>query len=425
MKSIEVKNVVATDLVEPERIRLDNGTPLLVINAADQDVCKLEIVTEGGICDQPKASLATFVATMANEGTARYSADDIALAYDYYGAWFVSEALTHASTLSVFSLNRNFDKIIDYFESMWSCPAFSDDKLESLKKRASARLKVNVEKVNYLALVELQREYYGETHPLGFNVDEQAIGDISVDDVKAFHDRWTTPQNSTILLSGKVTDKMIDLVNTTFGKTQHTGERCSSADDAPHKDFEPKTIVVDKPDAVQSAIKICIPTILRTHPDYIPLRILIRAFGGYFGSRLMQNIREDKGYTYGISSYLSGMRNNSQINISCQCDNQYTYRVVDEIRTEIQRMQAEPIPEEELNRVKLHVTGELLKSTDTPFSIAEYYSLMISNSMPHDYFRNQIDCVASITPERLLEMANKYLSADRMLTVIAGNRAKF
>lgn len=139
----------------------------------------------------------------------------------------------------------------------------------------------------------------------------------------------------------------------------------------------------------------------------------------------MQNIREDKGYTYGISSYLSGMRNNSQINISCQCDNQYTYRVVDEIRTEIQRMQAEPIPEEELNRVKLHVTGELLKSTDTPFSIAEYYSLMISNSMPHDYFRNQIDCVASITPEKLLEMANKYLSADRMLTVIAGNRAKF
>ena len=122
MKSIEVKNVVATDLVEPERIRLDNGTQLLVINAADQDVSKLEIVTEGGICDQAKASLATFVATMANEGTARYSADDIALAGDYYGAWFVSEALTHASSLSVFSLNRNFDKILDYFESMWSCP---------------------------------------------------------------------------------------------------------------------------------------------------------------------------------------------------------------------------------------------------------------------------------------------------------------
>ncbi|MDY5999262.1 MAG: pitrilysin family protein [Candidatus Limisoma sp.] len=425
MKSIEVKNVVATDLVEPERIRLDNGTQLLVINAADQDVSKLEIVTEGGMCAQTKASLATLVATMANEGTARYSADDIALAGDYYGAWFVSEALTHASSLSVFSLNRNFDKILDYFESMWSCPTFPDDRLENLKKRACARLKVNVEKVNYLALVALQSEYYGSNHPLGFNVDEQAISDISTGDLQAFHDRWTKPQNSTILLSGKVSDKMIDSVNAVFGKAPHTGERCLSADDAPRKDFEPKTVVIDKPEAVQSAIKIGIPTILRTHPDYIPLRILIRAFGGYFGSRLMQNIREDKGYTYGISSYLSGMRNNSLINISCQCDNRYTYRVVDEIRAEIKRMQTEPIPEEELNRVKLHVTGELLKTTDTPFSIAEYYSLMISNAMPHDYFRNQIDCVASITPEKIQEMAIKYLSADLALTVIAGNRAKF
>ena len=171
---------------------------------------------------------------------------------------------------------------------------------------------------------------------------------------------------------------------------------------------------------MQSAIKIGIPTILRTHPDYIPLRILITALGGYFGSRLMQNIREDKGYTYSISALLIGMRNNSCITISSQCATAYTQKVIEEIIKEIHKLQTEPISTDELERVKAYMRGDLAKTTDTPFTLSDYYCAAITNNIPEDYFIKQSMAIDNITPATLQDMAIKYLATNQMLTIVAG-----
>ena len=239
-----------------------------------------------------------------------------------------------------------------------------------------------------------------------------------------FHNEWHSPENTTIIASGLISDKAVSLINKQFGQTPAKGAAKQSRSDAPAA-FTPSTSIVHKEDAVQSAVMIGIPTIPRVHPDYIPLRILVTAFGGYFGSRLMQNIREQKGYTYGISSYLIGMRNCSCIKINCQCDNSYTYKVIDEINAEIAKLQAEPIPADELERVRFSMLEDLLKTTDTPFSISEYYSGKITNNIPDTYFAEQCKAIQTITPEELLHIARKYLTPNtQAITTIAGNKHK-
>ena len=130
------------------------------------------------------------------------------------------------------------------------------------------------------------------------------INSISREDLLDFHKKWYIPENMKIIISGIVTDEAIKIIDNYFGNIQCGGKALTSTSDHPQQNVYSDTILIDKPNAVQSAIKIGIPTIQRSHPDYIPLRILITALGGYFGSRLMQNIREKKGYTYGISSML-------------------------------------------------------------------------------------------------------------------------
>ena len=178
---------------------------------------------------------------------------------------------------------------------------------------------------------------------------------------------------------------------------------------------------IKKKGAVQSAIKIRIGAIPRSHPDYIPLRILITALGGYFGSRLMKNIREEKGFTYGISASLSGRRHEGYIDIETQCDSAYTWKVIDEISAEISRLQHEPLGREELLKVKKYIISSLTKVLDTPSARADYASTDFLYGTGADYFNRQVEITDRITPEELTEVARLHLKPDSALQIVAGD----
>ena len=407
-------------LPRPRIFTLRNGIPLHIINAGSQEVTKIEILVEGGSCDDIKGMTASMMASLLREGSKKYDGETIAENLDFFGAWLNADTMSHCTSISLFSINKYLKNVIEYLTDIIAFPSFPTDKLEILKTRAITNLQTNNEKVSYLASKEFQKRYYGEKHPLGKNVDTKMINSISREDLLDFHKKWYIPENMKIIISGIVTDEAIKIIDNYFGNIQCGGKALTSTSDHPQQNVYSDTILIDKPNAVQSAIKIGIPTIQRSHPDYIPLRILITALGGYFGSRLMQNIREKKGYTYGISSMLLGMRNNSCIGINCQCDNKYTMRVIDEIKNEINKLKSSEIDLEELEQVKSSIICDLLKTTDTPFNIGEYYSAVFSSNIPENYFEKQVETVNSITPYELKEIANKYLNTDNMLTVIAG-----
>jgi predicted Zn-dependent peptidase len=151
------------------------------------------------------------------------------------------------------------------------------------------------------------------------------------------------------------------------------------------------------------------------------LRILVTALGGYFGSRLMQNIREDKGYTYGINAMLVGRRSGAKIVITSECDTAYTYLLVREVENEIRRIQDKLMSEEELDTVKNNMLSDLAKTLDSPFSMASCVSSNIIFSTGEDYFNRQIAEITKITTKELQEVANKYLDVSKFYTAIAGD----
>ena len=175
---------------------------------------------------------------------------------------------------------------------------------------------------------------------------------------------------------------------------------------------------------MQSAIVMMIKAIPRKHPDYFKLRVLVTVLGGYFGSRLMSNIREDKGYTYGINSSLSGRAFDGYIGISTECDTQYTWQVIEETKKEMRRLQEEPIPQQELDIVKRHMLSDLVKTLDTPFNIGGYIGNMFCYGVYPEYFNEQVQEIINVTSDQLLTIAQRYFDLEKLRVVIACDKNK-
>ena len=407
----------------PECIQLSNGTLLYVFNLGDQNASRLDVIFEGGRCDGESQTESELVSAALREGTTKHNAAEIAESLDFYGSWFGCDATSHSITLSIYILNRNFRNVVSTLAEIAMEPSFPEHELQTLKSSAKTRLLTNREKVAFLSMETLTQIHFGEKSNLGKRVTDKTIDSLTADCLKKFHNNWFHPANMKILLSGKVDKEMVGIINETFGAITDNTPHLESSSDCPTVDFKATTQIVNKTGAVQSCIRMGSPAVLRSNPEYIPLRILVTALGGYFGSRLMTNIREDKGFTYGISSSLLGYRDASMMMITSQCDTSYTWKVIDEIKKEIVKLQSEPIPAEELNRVKSHMLSDLARTLDTPFSIADYYASMFSNRFTADYFNNQVAIINSITPDELLDIAQRHLNAGNLLTVIAGDEA--
>lgn len=409
-------------MTRPHTVILDNAIPVYVFNLGDQPVSRVDVIIEGGRCDGDGQTVSELLSAILREGSATMSAREIAEKLDFYGAWLGSNASAHNITLSLYAVNRHFDDALPIFAEIIQSPAFPSFELQNLKSLATNRLKTNNEKVAYISSEMFSNLYFGEGHNLGKPSTEQTIDGITVQQLKDFHKHWFTAGNVKIIISGAVSDNMLQAVNRYFGGGWQCGESKESRTDRPSHAFRPQTEIADKPHALQSAVRIGMPAILRTDPHYIPLRILTTALGGYFGSRLMTNIREDKGYTYGITSALFGYRNNSFISISCQCDTSYTWRVIEEIKHEMEKLRQECIPDNELRRLRSYMLSDLARSLDTPFSIADYYASTINNRISENYFDKQVEAINSITPGCLQNMAQRYLDCSNLLVAVAGDK---
>jgi predicted Zn-dependent peptidase len=178
---------------------------------------------------------------------------------------------------------------------------------------------------------------------------------------------------------------------------------------------------IEVPGTLQNSLSASIPTISRDHADYINLRLTIIALGGYFGSRLMSNIREEKGLTYGISASLLGMREGAHAQINAQYATGNSQRVIDEVRHELQVLATQPMPDDELTRLKRFIMSNLASTLDSPFSIVDYYQNQVLVGTPNDYFDAQFKCINSLSAETIMRMASQYLNPDDMRIVTAGS----
>lgn len=404
----------------PHYVTLSNGLKLYVVNNGDQEVNKFEIICRGGLLEERKALQSFALSSMLVHGTAELSSNDVAEILDYNGTYMSATNTDNFMHISLNSLNKNFDEVLPVLRSLVECPAIPEREFEVLKTQVKSAYQTAREKVKYLAQVAGRQLYFGENHPIAHAITDNDVDSITREDIFDFHKEYLRPENMIFVLSGKVGDEEIRCVDENFGKYRLSGKP-SEFSMVEREPSTRKRVVVNKEGALQSAVYMLQEAVPRSHPDYIYLRFLITALGGYFGSRLMQNIREDKGYTYGINSMLIGRRIGSKVVIVSECDNAYVEPLIEETHKEILRLQSELMCEEELEIVRNNMLSDLAKTLDSPFSMALCVSTNLIYNTGEDYFNRQVRDIKNITAQKLLEVANKHLDVNKFYVSVAGN----
>ncbi|MCH5329006.1 MAG: insulinase family protein [Coprobacter sp.] len=411
-------------LPRPRKSTLANGIPLYVIDTGDQDVNRLDVIITSGRYDEEKPHTADLTAAMLKEGAGGMTSGRIAEQLDYYGAWIKTSAMYHHTRITLWSLNRCFRETWHILAHLVWNPDFPAKEFSVLTARRRQHLLVEQEKVQYLAAKALYASLFGPEHPYGRTTGADHYDHIALTDLQQWHRRRYTPGNSILVLSGKVTPDMFGELDRLFGSRPAATETFPAAVPPPVTPEGPRENWIEKADALQSAVHIGRLVVQRDHPDFEGLRILNTLLGGYFGSRLMTTLREEKGYTYGIHSSLVGLQQAACLTISTQTDIRYTRPLIDGVFAEMERLRREPVGADELNQVRSYMAGELIRITDTPFTIADTCISMLLARLPFDHFDRQADAIRRMTPETLQQLAVRYLDPDAFHIAVAGHNTR-
>ncbi len=369
----------------PQPVSLDNGIPCYVVDGGDDDMNRVGIYLPAGNLMESKPSVALLTAVMLTVGNETMPADKLAEQFDYYAVRKSSYSYDYWAEVTMTSLNDNFSHTMRLLADCITRPSFPQDELDVWKRRIAGNISVLREKVRYLADARMREIYYGPDTAMGHNITSAEITDITRQDLIDFHHRNYTAAGCRVIIAGKVSQQVMNTLNETVGKWD-TSLPVATTPQWVTRPLSDTLCIVDKPGAVQSAVTMRIKAVKRSHPDYLPLRVLCDALGGYFGSRLMTNIREDKGYTYGIQGALCGSADDGFIDIRCECATQHTWNVIKEIKNEMKRLREENIPVDELYMVRQDITSSLAKVHDTPYNLARYVAnTMLAGIYPDDH----------------------------------------
>jgi zinc protease len=363
--------------------------------------------------------VAVTTSAMLNEGTTVRSAQEIARSLEFYGAYLNLACDKDTAELSVYTLNKHLVPVLDVVEDILKNSVFPKNELVTFVLKAKQHFMVESTKVRTLAIRKFAKELFGENHPYGTNPQLADYDSLTRRQLLTYFSRLYDIRKARIVLAGKVTPALMTELEKRFGQGTKA-RKAKPVIKIIDSGQAGQVHVVEKADAVQSAIRIGKVLFNKMHDDFIGMQILNKVLGGYFGSRLMANIREDKGYTYGIGSMMISLRNAGYFGVSTEVRAEVTRDAVKEIMFEIGRLRDELIPEEELALVKNYILGELLRAFDGPFALADSFRAMMEYGLDYDYYSKLVENVKQISPADLRNLAGKYLQENSLITVVAG-----
>jgi|AMQJ01.1.fsa_nt_gi predicted Zn-dependent peptidase len=416
----EFKNIEHINIPIPERIELNNGIETFIINAGTQDVVKIDITFNAGGWYQEKPIIATVVNEMLIEGTKEYTSQQIAEKLDFYGAFIHAQPTKDFGNVTLYTLKKYLPETILILEDIIKNPVFPEHELNTYLNKRKQQFQVELEKVSNVARREFNEQLFGKSHPYGVKTKIEDYNCVSQKDIVQFHKTHYQSNKCKILLSGKIDKTVLALLEKHFGNEDWGFNATveSAQFDIPHP-VKMETYI-EKKDVSQSAIRLGKILIKNGHPDFHKLNIVNTILGGYFGSRLMKTIREEKGYTYGINSVLVSLKNAGFLVILSEVGADVAKKAIQEILNEVKKLREEKVSVEELDLVRNYMLGDLLRSFDGPFEISSSFKNIIDFGLEINYFNEAIDAIKNITPEEIIELANKYLHEDTLIRTIAG-----
>ncbi|MCZ4222332.1 M16 family metallopeptidase [Pedobacter rhodius] len=415
----DFKQVSTINFIQPEKTFLDNDIAVFTTYSGEQDLVRIEFIFNNVNWNPDKPLQAIAVSAMLNNGTKKFSSKEIAENIDFYGAFFQTEYGQDQSTVTLYSLNKHLASVLPIVKDVLSDSQFPQKELDIYIQNQKQKLQVNLQKNDILSRKEFSHALFGDT-AYGVDIQLKHYDAVKRDDLLDYFKAAYQPDNCTIIVAGKFNEESFSLLNAQFGKNWEKSEAVKN-----NFSFEPSKrteVYKEKSESLQSAIRIGQLAVNRKHEDFAGLQILNCVLGGYFGSRLMNNIREDKGYTYGIGSGIVSLKNAGYFFIATEVGTDVCSAALTEIYKEINLLKNELVEEEELELVRNYMLGSMLGSLENVFSHADKFKNIYFAGLDYSYYENYINKVKTISAEEIRNLANKYLKTETFTEVIVGRK---
>jgi zinc protease len=401
-------------LITPRIQKLRNGVDVVYVVGGAQDVVKIDLVFKAGRWYETKWGAAYFTSHLLSKGTKTKTSFQIAQLFDLYGAHLeVSPGLDYVS-LSLYSLTKNIQPVLTLLKEILLEPSFPEKELEQAVSIYTQNLKVNLEKTSFLASKHFRSTLFGEDHPYGKELGEQEVKSLTTGDLRNFFSNFL---DFTVFVSGKIDPATERFINETFEDFTKADQPARvivrTPSKAEHKEIE-------KEGSVQASIRLGSESVQRSNPDYSKVIFAAHILGGYFGSRLMKNIREEKGLTYGIYASVHPLKHAGYFAIGADVNKENITITFEEIRKELKRLRTEPVPADELLTARNHFIGSLQSEITTPFAHADKIKTLYLSSLAADYYQQMINTIKVITAEEILQTSDKYLNEEKFFELAVG-----
>ncbi len=415
-----IKDAVDFDIqLKPyQQYVLDNGVEVYAFEGGAQEVMMMELVFFAGNSYETKNWVAPATNYLLKNGTSTKSAFEVNEAFEFYGAYLNRSCYNETATISLHSLTKHFEKVIPVVSELIADALFPENELDIYIKNQIQQLTLNLKKSDFIANRFIDEYLFGIDHPYGKYSSEESYNQLTRADLVAYYNKYYKEGKCIVFMAGKFPANIESILNKQIGSLPLNKKEIILPEHEIVAATQKKYNVVNDPSAVQGSIRIARHFPNRHHPDFAGAQVLNNIFGGFFGSRLMSNIREDKGYTYGIHSYLQNHIQQSAWLVSTDAGKDVCRATIDEVYKEMSILRNELVDVEELNLVKNYMLGSLLGDVDGPFQIIGRWKSYILNGLTEAYFFNTIQTVRAIQPEEIKELANKYLEEENFYELV-------
>lgn len=401
-----------------ESFTLKNGVPVYAVNMGAQDVLQVELVFYSGNFFEDQKGVAAATNFLLKNGTKNKTALELNEAFEYYGAHCARACYNETSSVSLHTLSKHTETLLPLLAEMITESVFPQTELEIFVQNAKQRLAVNLQKCEFVAGRMIDKCVYGESHPYATFTNGEDLDALTIEAIKNFYNNYYLSGQCVIFVAGKLPANIFSLLDKNFGSIGLSRPSFKTADIKVTPAAEKKYRIENDPKAVQGAIRIAQPFPNRHHPDFKKVIVLNTLFGGYFGSRLMGNIREEKGYTYGIYSYLQNHMQESAWVISTEAGKDVCEATIEEVYKEMKLLREEAVDAEELSLVRNYMIGGILGDLDGPFQVIGKWKNIILNNLDESFFYESVDAIKNTSAEELKALAEKYLVPEKFYELI-------
>ncbi|MDE3235710.1 MAG: insulinase family protein [Bacteroidota bacterium] len=400
------------------RFTLDNGVPVYAIDAGAQDVVMVEFVFYAGNWYEDKNIVAATTNFLLKNGTKNKTAFAINEHFELYGAYLNRSCYNETATLTLHTLAKHLPKLLPVLAEIISESVFPEEELAIYKQNQKQRLEVNLKKCDFVANRLIDEYLFGFHHPYGKYTSTVDYDQLNREEVAKFYEQFYANGKCMLFVAGKLPADIQEQLNHVFGNLPLNKQTLPEKSYTLQPAIEKKYNILNDKEGVQGAIRIARPFPNRQDPDFVKAQVLNNIFGGFFGSRLMSNIREDKGYTYGIHSYIQNHIHDCAWMISTEAGRDVCAATIEETYKEMAILRDELIEEDELDLVKNYMIGSILGDLDGPFQIIARWKSYVLNGLDESYFYKSVDTIKSITADELQVLAKKYLNPEEFYELV-------